>query len=68
MMDNKDYEVKADVKLDYKTKHYSVVITPSGCQYHVQEGQLDAILRNNGLSSVTQARKEGWKFKEAKNG
>ena len=64
---NKDYEIKADLDLNYEVKaksvkkDVSIAISPSGNQYKVDD--LGVFLSSRGFATKTVATKAGWRFK-----
>ena len=68
MMKEVDYAKKViptpanKVVKDYKSKQYRIVIAPSGHQF--VDLDTDSLLKLNGFSNVTEAKKAGWKFNE----
>ena len=53
-------------KKDYKSKEYLSAVCPrTSNQYHI-EGKTDEFLKARGYTSVSQAKKDGWEFKNVK--
>ena len=61
-MIEEEYMTK-EVKLNYKSKDYSIAICPkTNNQYHIG-GKTDEFLTSRSFMNVTEAKKQGWEFK-----